>query len=49
MRDQLKFILLKGKSKDAIAADKQEMFKLFHQPEKEYELKSHLLEELKTY
>lgn len=49
MKDQLKFILSKGKSIDAIESDKQEMFSLFHQPEKEYELKSHLLEELKTF
>jgi len=49
MKDQIKNILFKGKLENANPSDKQEMFVLFHQPEKEYELKSHLLEELKTY
>jgi ferric-dicitrate binding protein FerR (iron transport regulator) len=49
MKDQLKLILSKGNSEDANEPDRQEMLSLFHQPEKEFELKSHLLEELKTF
>jgi transmembrane sensor len=49
MEDQLKNILFRGKSEEAAESDKHEMFALFHQPEKEYELKSHLLNELRTF
>ncbi len=49
MQDQLKYILFKGKSENAALSEKQEMFALFHQPENEFELKSYLLEELKTF
>ena len=43
---QIKNILNKGKSKEASTLEQQEMFALFHQPEKEYELKKELLDEL---
>lgn len=46
MKDQVKDILRKGKSEMVEKDDRKEMFALFHQPEKEYELKSILLEEL---
>lgn len=49
MANQIRNILNKGKSIDASNADKQEMFTLFHQPEKEYELKKELLDELHSF
>ena len=49
MVNQIRNTLDKGKSKDASNADKQEMFALFHQPEKEYELKKELLNELHSF
>ncbi len=42
----IKNILNKGRVEDAETLDKQKMYGLFHQAEKEYELKGYLLEEL---
>lgn len=46
MNNNIKPILLKGKSENASNADWQEMLALFHMPDKEFELKENLLAEL---
>lgn len=44
MNNRIKYILHTGNAKNAESKDRQEMLSLFHQPEKEYELKDTLLE-----
>jgi ferric-dicitrate binding protein FerR (iron transport regulator) len=46
MQNRIKDILQKGKVKGAKETDRQEMLNLFHQSEKEFELKGSLLEEI---
>jgi ferric-dicitrate binding protein FerR (iron transport regulator) len=46
MNHRIKNILQKGNAKNAGSKDRQEMLSLFHQPEKEYELKDELVKEL---
>lgn len=46
MKDRIRSILLKGKRKDNSSKDKEEMYALFYQPGKEYEIKDILLEDL---
>lgn len=46
MKDQIKNILQKAKQESASSEDMQELRVLFHQPDKEFELKEQLLEEL---
>ena len=48
MNDEIKDILKKGKSGNAPEIDRQKILSLFHQPEKEYQLKDILLEEAQT-
>ena len=48
MEKQINHILRKGKPENAKESDKQEMISLFHQADKEFELKNNLLEELYT-
>ncbi len=48
MNDEVKDILKKGKSGNAPENDRQKMLSLFHQPEKEYQVKEILLEEAQT-
>ena len=48
MEKQINHILRKGKPENAKESDKQEMISLFHQADKEFELKDNLLEELYT-
>ena len=46
MNNRIKNILHKGNAENAGSKDRQEMLSLFHQPEKEYELKDELVKEL---
>jgi len=46
MTNRIKNILHKGNADNAVNTDRQEMLSLFHQPEKEYELKDELVREL---
>lgn len=46
MHPSIREIIEKGKSPDASEAQQQELMALFHQPDKEFELKNHLLEDL---
>ncbi len=46
MKKQIRKILGKAKAHESVNADKQEMFAIFHQPEKEFELKEVLFDEL---
>ncbi len=46
MKDQIRKILAKGKREDYSNKDKEEMYALFYQPGKEYEIKDILLEDL---
>lgn len=46
MTNRIKNILHKGNADNAVNKDRQEMLSLFHQPEKEYELKDELVREL---
>ncbi|WP_372949752.1 FecR family protein [Mariniphaga sp.] len=46
MNNRIKNILHKGNAENADIKDRQEMLALFHQPEKEYELKGKLIKEL---
>jgi transmembrane sensor len=46
MNEKIKNILQKGNAENAGIKDRQEMLSLFHQPEKEYELKDELVKEL---
>ncbi|MBW6537601.1 MAG: FecR domain-containing protein [Mariniphaga sp.] len=46
MNNRIKNILHKGNAENAGSKDRQEMLSLFHQPEKEYELKGELVKEL---
>ncbi len=46
MQKNVKEILYKGKSENANTTEKREMLGLFHQPEKEYDVKKLMLEEL---
>jgi len=46
MNNRIKNILQKGNAENADIKDRQEMLALFHQPEKEYELKNELVKEL---
>lgn len=46
MQRKIQQLIRKGKQANTMSQDKQEMLALFHRPEIEYELKSHLLEEL---
>jgi ferric-dicitrate binding protein FerR (iron transport regulator) len=46
MKENIKNIIQKGKPENAERVDTQEMFALFHQPEKEYHLKEILLKDL---
>lgn len=46
MNNRIKNILHKGNAETAGSKDRQEMLSLFHQPEKEYELKDELVKEL---
>lgn len=46
MHSSIRDIIAKGKSPEASEAQKQELMALFHQPDKEFELKDHLLEDL---
>jgi ferric-dicitrate binding protein FerR (iron transport regulator) len=48
MKDQIDDIIKKGKPETATWKDKQEMYSLFHQADKEYIVKDKLLEELHT-
>jgi ferric-dicitrate binding protein FerR (iron transport regulator) len=49
MQKNISEILQKGRMAGAGEAEDQEMLALFHQAENEYELKNHLLEELKEF
>ena len=46
MKDQIRKILDKGKSEEYSNQDINEMYAIFHQPRKEYEIKDKLLEDL---
>lgn len=46
MHPSIREIIEKGKSPDASEAQQQELMALFHEPDKEFELKNHLLEDL---
>lgn len=46
MHPSIREIIEKGKSPDASKTQQQELMALFHQPDKEFELKNHLLEDL---
>lgn len=48
MKKQIQYIFNKGKNKTIESPDKQEMLVFFHIPEKEYEVKEKLLEDLFT-
>lgn len=46
MKKQIRKIIEKAKASESVNADQQEMYSFFHQPEKEFELKEVLFEEL---
>lgn len=49
MKNQIKNIFQKGRSENAPETERNEMLSLFHQAEKEYEVKEILLEDLQTF
>ncbi|MGC9355374.1 MAG: hypothetical protein ACP5D9_16115, partial [Mariniphaga sp.] len=49
MNNRIKNILHKGNAENADSNERQEMLSLFHQPEKEYELKDELVKELNEW